>query len=128
MPSKCHMALVAAGKWSVRKPPPLSRSNVPVKPLGQAGQQQVSAQCQCVRRQPRFCVFTGRSELWECWQGHKVMWSVRMVSVVVTPGGTCLTKTPCGAGGHAVCAAAAAQCYSQLQHETRPEHDGHNRE
>ncbi len=29
MPSKSQMALVAPGKWSVRKPPPLSRSNVP---------------------------------------------------------------------------------------------------
>jgi hypothetical protein len=32
MPSKCHTALAAPGKCSVRKPPPLSRSNRPVKP------------------------------------------------------------------------------------------------
>lgn len=32
MPSKSQMALQASGKWSVRKPPPFSRSKMPVKP------------------------------------------------------------------------------------------------
>jgi hypothetical protein len=31
-PATDQMALVASGKWSVRKPPPFSRSKVPVKP------------------------------------------------------------------------------------------------
>ena len=37
MPSKCHTALAAPGKCSVRKPPPLSRSNMPVKPHSSPG-------------------------------------------------------------------------------------------
>lgn len=37
MPSKCHTALAAPGKCSVRNPPPLSRSNTPVKPHSSPG-------------------------------------------------------------------------------------------
>jgi hypothetical protein len=37
MPSKCQTALAAPGKCSVRKPPPLSRSNRPVKPHSSPG-------------------------------------------------------------------------------------------
>ncbi len=40
MPSNCHTAFAAPGKCSVRKPPPLSRSKMPVKPHSSPAPQQ----------------------------------------------------------------------------------------